>query len=50
LANLTYTITFGAHDSTILMENLALDILVAVLLLIQIPRLFGRQQPSSAGR
>ncbi len=28
LANLTYTITFGAHDSTILIESLALDILM----------------------
>ena len=43
LANLTYTITFGVHDSTILIESLALDILVPVLLLVQIPRFFGRQ-------
>lgn len=43
LANLTYTITFGAHDSTIQIESLALDILVPVLLLVQIPRFFGRQ-------
>jgi hypothetical protein len=49
LANLTYTITFGAHDPTILIESLTLDILIPVLLLVQIPRFFGRQQHTSAG-
>jgi hypothetical protein len=49
LANLTYTITFGAHDSTILIESLALDVLVPLLLLVQIPQFFGHQQPDSAG-
>jgi hypothetical protein len=44
LANLTHTITFGAHDSTILVESLALDILLPVLLLVLIPRFFGRQR------
>jgi hypothetical protein len=48
LANLTYTIIFGAHDSAILIESLALDILVPVLLLVQIPRFFGRHQDISA--
>jgi hypothetical protein len=49
LANLTYTFTFGAHDSTILIESLALDILIPVLLLVQIPRYFGYQQQTSRG-
>jgi hypothetical protein len=47
LANLTYTITFGAHDSTILIESLALDILIPMLLLVQIPRFFGHEQQTS---
>ena len=44
LANLTYAFTFGAHDSIILLESLALDILIPVLLLVQIPRFFGDQR------
>jgi hypothetical protein len=43
VANLTYTFTFGTHDTTILIESLALDILIPVLLLVHIPRFFGRQ-------
>lgn len=43
LSNLTYTLTFGAHDTTILIESLALDILIPLLLLAHIPRFFGRQ-------
>ncbi len=43
LSNLTYTLTFGTHDSTILIESLTLDILIPVLLLVHIPRFFGRQ-------
>ena len=43
LANLTYTFTFGTHDSTILLESVAFDVLIPVLLLVHIPRVFGRQ-------
>ena len=43
LANLTYTFTFGTHDSTILLESIAFDVLIPVLLLVNIPWFFGRQ-------
>ncbi|MFI5274634.1 MAG: hypothetical protein ACHQ4H_16500 [Ktedonobacterales bacterium] len=43
LANLTYTLTFGAHDSTIFARSLVADIALPVLLLIQAPYFFGRR-------
>ena len=46
VANLTYSLTFGRHDSTILTRSLIADIALPVLLLVQIPVFFGRQIPS----
>lgn len=42
LADLAYSITFGRYDSTILQRSLVVDILLPILLLVQIPRFFGR--------
>jgi hypothetical protein len=43
LANLTYSLTFGAHDSTILARSLIADIALPVLLLIHAPAFFGKR-------
>lgn len=42
LANITYSLTFGRHDSTILYRSLVADILLPVLLLVHIPAFFGK--------
>jgi len=42
LANITYSLTFGRHDSAILARSLIADIALPVLLLIQAPVFFGR--------
>lgn len=54
LANLTYTLTFGAHDTTILTRSLIALIALPVLLLVQAPAFFGKRapvavQPTEAG-
>lgn len=46
LANLTYSLTFGRHDPTILYRSLVADILLPVLLLVHIPAFFGRTRQS----
>lgn len=43
LANITYSLTFGRHDSTILARSLVADIALPVLLLLHIPVFFGRR-------
>lgn len=43
LANITYSLTFGAHDPTILTRSLIADIAVPVLLLVLAPFVFGRR-------
>lgn len=45
LANITYTLTFGSHDATILARSLITGIALPVLLLIQIPVFFARSAP-----
>jgi hypothetical protein len=42
IADLGYTFTFGRYDSTILLRSLVVDIALPVLLLVQVPRFFGR--------
>ena len=42
LANVTYSLTFGRHDATILARSLVADIALPVLLLIQAPAIFGK--------
>ena len=42
IANLGYTLTFGAHDHTILARSLIADIALPVLLLAHIPAFFTR--------
>ncbi len=42
LANITYSLSFGRHDSTILYRSLIADIALPVLLLLHIPAFFGR--------
>jgi len=43
LANITYSLTFGRHDTTTLYRSLVADILLPILLLIHIPAFFGRK-------
>lgn len=43
LANITYSLTFGRHDSTILIRSLIADIALPVLLLVEIPAFFGHR-------
>jgi hypothetical protein len=47
LANLTYSLTFGRHDSTLLARSLIADIGLPLLLLIHLPAFFGR--PATGG-
>ena len=48
LADVVYTITFGRYDSIILQRSLVVDVVLPILLLVQIPRFFGRtRHPSS---
>jgi hypothetical protein len=42
LANLTYSLTFGRHDSTLLARSLIADIGLPLLLLVHLPAFFGR--------
>lgn len=42
LANITYSLTFGRYDSTVLAYSLVADIALPVLLLIHVPAFFGR--------
>jgi hypothetical protein len=44
LANITYSLTFGRHDRTILYRSLVADILLPILLLLHIPAFFGRRE------
>jgi hypothetical protein len=44
IADLGYTFTFGAHDHAILVRSLAVDIALAVLLLVHVPAFFGRHR------
>lgn len=43
LANITYTLTFGAHDPTVYSRSLAADVALPILLLIQAPSFLGRR-------
>jgi len=42
LANITYSLTFGRHERTILYRSLVADILLPTLLLLHIPAFFGK--------
>ncbi len=42
LANITYSLTFGLHDSKILTYSLIADIALPVLLLAHVPAFFGK--------
>ena len=44
IANLGYTVTFGAHDHTILARSLIADIALPVLLIAHIPAFFGQNR------
>jgi len=46
LANVTYSLTFGRHDTPTLYRSLVADILLPILLLVHIPAFFGRQRRS----
>jgi hypothetical protein len=43
LANLTYSLTFGRYDSTILARRLVADVALPVLLLAQLRVFFARR-------
>ncbi len=43
LANITYSLTFGRHDTTTLYRSLVADILLPILLLVHIPAFFSRK-------
>ncbi len=45
LANITYSLTFGRHDTTTLYRSLVAEFLLPILLLMHIPAFFGRQGP-----
>jgi len=51
LANITYSLTFGRHDTTTLYRSLVADILLPILLLVHIPAFFsnGNHAVSRAG-
>lgn len=42
LANITYSLTFGRHDPTLLARSLVADIALPILLLASIPAVFAR--------
>jgi hypothetical protein len=42
LADVVYTLTFGRYDPVILQRSLVVDVALPILLLVQIPRFFGR--------
>ncbi|MEO7000247.1 MAG: hypothetical protein ABI068_00405 [Ktedonobacterales bacterium] len=48
LANITYSLTFGAHDPAILARSLIADIAVPVLLLVLAPFVFARRSQTPA--
>lgn len=48
LANITYSLTFGAHDATIFARSLIALIALPVLLLIQAPLFFGKRARMAA--
>jgi hypothetical protein len=48
LANITYSLTFGRYDSTVLAYSLVADIALPVLLLVHIPAFFGRAKSIDA--
>lgn len=50
LANIAYTLTFGAHDPTIFTRSLIALIALPVLLLIHVPAFFGRSAPAAVSR
>jgi len=41
LANITYSLTLGRHDSSVLVRSLIADIGLPLLLLVHIPVFFG---------
>jgi hypothetical protein len=43
LSTLTYSLTFGLHDSTTLVRSLIADIALPVLLLVQVRPFFARR-------
>jgi hypothetical protein len=47
LANVTYTVTFGRHDATLLYRSLIGDIVLPLALLMHAPVIFTRQNPQS---
>lgn len=47
LANVTYSLTFGRHDPTILARSLVADFALPLLLLVHVPAFFGRQSRPS---
>lgn len=47
LANLTYSLTFGRHDPTILARSLVADIGLPLLLLLHIPAFFGHSRTAA---
>lgn len=48
LANITYSLTFGSHDSTILARSLVADFALPILLLVQVPHFFGSRSNGAA--
>jgi hypothetical protein len=48
LANITYSLTFGAHDPTVLTYSLVADIALPVLLLAHVPAFFGKAKKQAA--
>jgi hypothetical protein len=48
IANIAYSLTFGAHDSTVLTYSLVADIALPVLLLVHIPAFFGKAKKQTA--
>lgn len=48
LANIACTLTFGAHDATILARGIIALVALPVLLLIQAPAFFGKETHRAA--
>ncbi len=46
LATITCSLTFGRHDSTILVRRLIADVALPVLLPVQAPRIFASRAPT----
>jgi hypothetical protein len=47
-ANVTYSLTFGAHDRIIVTRSLISDIGLPLLLLLQVPAVFGKTRSRHA--